>query len=164
MMTDDPTPDVDPSTDLQRIADFVALLSEQMRAQGLTSIDIEIPEARIRLRSEKRGGQGTEPRKTAPVVMVRDEDEDTTSPEDDSQSVYIEAPMIGTFYAAPGPGEPAFVEVGDQIEIGQTVAIIEAMKIMNEIVSDQSGTVAEILVRNAQAVEYGQPLYRLASE
>ncbi len=164
MMTDDRTSGSDASTDLQSIADFVALLSEQMRAHGLTSIDIEIPEARIRLRSEKRGGHGGGPRKVAPVVEVDDEEDDSTSPEDDSQPVYIEAPMIGTFYAAPGPGEPAFVEVGDQIEIGQTVAIIEAMKIMNEIVSDQAGTITDILVRNAQAVEYGQPLFRLASE
>jgi acetyl-CoA carboxylase biotin carboxyl carrier protein len=69
--------------------------------------------------------------------------------------------MIGTYYAAPGPGEPVFIEPGDEIEVGQTIAIIEAMKIMNEIAADRAGVVLEVLVRNAQAVEYGQPLLRL---
>lgn len=73
----------------------------------------------------------------------------------------ITAPMIGTFYTAPAPDEPAFVSVGDTIEPGQTIAIIEAMKIMNEIQSDLRGVLVEILVRNGQGVEFGQPLFRL---
>jgi len=73
----------------------------------------------------------------------------------------VTAPMIGTFYASPSPGELAFVEVGDRVEAGQVIGIIEAMKIMNEITADRDGTVAALLVDNGQAVEYGSPLIRL---
>uniref|UniRef100_A0A831X726 Biotin carboxyl carrier protein of acetyl-CoA carboxylase n=1 Tax=Thermorudis peleae TaxID=1382356 RepID=A0A831X726_9BACT len=73
----------------------------------------------------------------------------------------IDAPMVGTFYAAPAPDADPFVRVGDVVEPGQTVAIIEAMKIMNEIVAEQGGEVVALLVENGQAVEYGQPLMRL---
>ena len=162
-MTDEHSVDPETPTDLQRIADFIELLSEQMKAHGLTSVEVEIPEARIRLRTEKRAADGGGSRNTPSPIEAVGADHGTTTPDDEDGAVYIEAPMIGTFYAAPGPGEPVFVEVGDTIEVGQAVAIIEAMKIMNEIVSDQSGTVVEILVRNAQAVEFGQPLFRLSS-
>ena len=70
----------------------------------------------------------------------------------------IVAPMVGTFYAAPAPGEPPFVSVGEVVEPGQVVGIIEAMKMMNEIESELSGEISRILVENAQPVEYGQPL------
>lgn len=73
----------------------------------------------------------------------------------------VTAPMIGTYYASPSPGEAPFVHVGDDVEVGQVVGIIEAMKIMNEIISDRSGVVTEVLVENAQPVEYGSPLIRL---
>ncbi|MCX2727011.1 acetyl-CoA carboxylase biotin carboxyl carrier protein [Thermomicrobium sp. 4228-Ro] len=73
----------------------------------------------------------------------------------------IVAPMVGTFYAAPRPGADPFVRVGDHVEPGQAVAIIEAMKVMNEIVAERAGTIVEILVENGQPVEYGQPLMRL---
>ncbi len=76
----------------------------------------------------------------------------------------ITAPMIGTFYEAAAPGEPPFVGVGDVVEVGQTVAIIEAMKIMNEIQSDVAGTVVEVLARNGHGVEFGQPLFRIKRE
>lgn len=69
--------------------------------------------------------------------------------------------MVGTFYAAPRPGADPFVRVGDHVEPGQAVAIIEAMKVMNEIVAERAGTIVEILVENGQPVEYGQPLMRL---
>lgn len=70
----------------------------------------------------------------------------------------ITAPMVGTYYAAPSPRESAFVQEGDEIEAGDTVGIIEAMKIMNEIESEVTGRVSRILVQNEQPVEYGQPL------
>lgn len=76
----------------------------------------------------------------------------------------VTAPMIGTYYAAPSPGEDPFVQIGDEVEVGQVVGIIEAMKIMNEIIADSAGVVAEILVTNAQAVEYGSPLIRLTEQ
>ena len=75
----------------------------------------------------------------------------------------VTSPMIGTFYSASAPGEPAYVQVGDEVETGQVVGIIEAMKIMNEITADQSGVVVEILANNAEAVEYGSPLIRISN-
>jgi acetyl-CoA carboxylase biotin carboxyl carrier protein len=71
----------------------------------------------------------------------------------------VKSPMVGTFYRAASPGAKAFVEVGDAIKEGEPICIIEAMKIMNEIEADKSGTVARILCENGQAVEFGQPLF-----
>ena len=70
----------------------------------------------------------------------------------------VKSPMVGTFYRAASPGAKAFVELGSQVKEGQTICIIEAMKILNEIEADKSGTVTQILCENGQAVEYGQPL------
>lgn len=71
----------------------------------------------------------------------------------------IKSPMVGTFYRSSSPGAPAFVEIGSQVKEGDTVCIIEAMKILNEIEADKAGTVTQILSENGQAVEYGQPLF-----
>jgi acetyl-CoA carboxylase biotin carboxyl carrier protein len=71
----------------------------------------------------------------------------------------LKSPMVGTFYRAPSPGAPSFVEVGQTVSKGQTICIIEAMKLLNEIESDVSGTIKAILVENGQPVEYGQPLF-----
>ena len=70
----------------------------------------------------------------------------------------VKAPMVGTFYRAAAPGSASFVEVGDAVQVGDPLCIIEAMKLMNEIEADQAGIVKAILVENGQAVEYGQPL------
>jgi acetyl-CoA carboxylase biotin carboxyl carrier protein len=71
----------------------------------------------------------------------------------------LKSPMVGTFYRAPSPGAPAFVEIGQSVSKGQTLCIIEAMKLLNEIESDAAGTIKAILVENGQPVEYGQPLF-----
>jgi acetyl-CoA carboxylase biotin carboxyl carrier protein len=71
----------------------------------------------------------------------------------------VKSPMVGTFYRASSPGAKPFVEIGDTIKEGETICIVEAMKILNEIEADKSGTVTQILAENGQAVEYGQPLY-----
>jgi len=71
----------------------------------------------------------------------------------------VKSPMVGTFYRASSPGAKPFVEIGDLIKNGETICIVEAMKILNEIETDKGGTVTQILVENGQAVEYGQPLY-----
>ena len=73
----------------------------------------------------------------------------------------VESPLVGTFYSAPAEDAESFVKVGDRVEKGQTLGIVEAMKLKNEIESDYSGTVAEILVNNQEGVEYGQPLFRI---
>ena len=78
-----------------------------------------------------------------------------------SDFVEVTAPMVGTFYRAPGPEEPPFVEIGSKIVIGQAVCILEAMKLMNELESEVSGEVIEILVENGTPVEFGQVLMRL---
>jgi acetyl-CoA carboxylase biotin carboxyl carrier protein len=74
----------------------------------------------------------------------------------------IKSPMVGTFYRQSAPDAPAFVEVGQAVKTGQTVCIIEAMKLLNEIESDRDGVIKEILVENGQPVEYGQPLFILS--
>jgi acetyl-CoA carboxylase biotin carboxyl carrier protein len=74
----------------------------------------------------------------------------------------IKSPMVGTFYRSSSPGAKPYVEVGDTIRAGETICIIEAMKILNEIECDKSGTVTQVLCENGQAVEYGQPLFSIA--
>ncbi len=73
----------------------------------------------------------------------------------------VRSPLVGTFYRAPAPGESTYVEVGDVVKAGQTLCIVEAMKMMNEIVADVSGEVVEVLAENSRGVEYDQPLFRL---
>ncbi|HIR21545.1 MAG TPA: acetyl-CoA carboxylase biotin carboxyl carrier protein [Candidatus Aphodousia faecalis] len=75
------------------------------------------------------------------------------------QGTTVTSPMVGTFYRAPNPGAEPFVKVGDHVEAGQTLGIIEAMKLLNEIEAETSGTIKEICVENAQPVEFGQPLF-----
>ncbi len=81
--------------------------------------------------------------------------------QEDDDSLFITSPIVGTFYSAAAPDLPAFVKVGDQVKAGQTVCILEAMKLMNEIQSDYDCEIEAILVSNEQKVEYGQPLFRV---
>jgi acetyl-CoA carboxylase biotin carboxyl carrier protein len=94
-----------------------------------------------------------------PVVAV------TTMPEapvpDNRKLIDIVSPMVGTFYRSPAPDEPPFVELGEVVKRGQTVCIVEAMKLMNEIEAESAGRIAEILVENAQPIEFGQVLMRI---
>jgi acetyl-CoA carboxylase biotin carboxyl carrier protein len=78
-----------------------------------------------------------------------------------AESHVVKSPMVGTFYRSASPGAKAFVEVGDSVKAGQTVCIIEAMKILNEIEADKSGTISRIRCENGEAVEYGQPLFEI---
>nr|WP_177296745.1 acetyl-CoA carboxylase biotin carboxyl carrier protein [uncultured Blautia sp.] len=87
----------------------------------------------------------------APAAEAKEEDE----------KLFITSPIVGTFYSAPAPDAPAFVKVGDQVKNGQTVCILEAMKLMNEIQSDFDCEIEAVLVSNEQKVEYGQPLFRV---
>jgi acetyl-CoA carboxylase biotin carboxyl carrier protein len=88
--------------------------------------------------------------------------------EDDSTAaeelLEIHSPMVGTFYRAPAPDAPPYVEIGDRVKAGQTVCILEAMKLMNELESEVTGVVREISVQNADPVEYGQVLFRVAED
>lgn len=76
---------------------------------------------------------------------------------------FVNSPMVGTFYASPSPDQPHFVKVGDRVQEGSVVCIIEAMKVMNEVKAGMSGTIAEILVHNGQPVEYGSRLFRIVN-
>ena len=81
--------------------------------------------------------------------------------ETEDETLFITSPIVGTFYSAPAPDAPAFVKVGDQVKNGQTVCILEAMKLMNEIQSEFDCEIEAVLVSNEQKVEYGQPLFRV---
>ena len=107
----------------------------------------------------------------APIPMTADAPEPAPStaasaptpaaPSVDPSLVEITSPMVGTFYRSPAPEEPPFVEAGDRIQTGQTVCIIEAMKLMNELEAEVSGEIVDILVENAEPIEFGQPLMRV---
>lgn len=100
----------------------------------------------------------------APVAAAAPPPPETAAPAAsvvDSSLVEITAPMVGTFYRSPAPEEAMFVEVGDRIQSGQTVCIIEAMKLMNELEAEVSGEIVDILVENAEPVEFGQALMRV---
>jgi acetyl-CoA carboxylase biotin carboxyl carrier protein len=83
------------------------------------------------------------------------------SPEEDKNLFYVTSPMVGTFYRAPSPTSPPFVDIGDTVKKGQTLCIIEAMKLMNEIECEVNGVVVDILVENGKPVEYGQKLFAI---
>ncbi|SRR6266481_61304 len=82
-----------------------------------------------------------------------------SAPAPQEQLHEVKSPIVGTYYEAPGPGAPPFVKVGDTVDAGQVLCIIEAMKLMNEIESDSAGEIVKKLVTNGQPVEYGQPLF-----
>jgi acetyl-CoA carboxylase biotin carboxyl carrier protein len=86
---------------------------------------------------------------------------DTSAAADEESLHIVKSPIVGTFYESSSPGAPAFVKIGDEIESGQVLCIVEAMKLMNEIESDAAGEVVKRLVTNGQPVEYGQPLFAL---
>jgi acetyl-CoA carboxylase biotin carboxyl carrier protein len=80
-------------------------------------------------------------------------------PSEDATLHIVKSPIVGTFYESPSPGSPAFVKIGDQVEVGSVLCIVEAMKLMNEIESDAAGEIVKRLVQNGQPVEYGQALF-----
>jgi acetyl-CoA carboxylase biotin carboxyl carrier protein len=83
----------------------------------------------------------------------------SATPEVDPNLVAVKSPIVGTFYESPSPGAPPFVKVGDRVQVGQVLCIIESMKLMNEIEAEVAGTIVSKLVGNAQAVEYGEALF-----
>ena len=106
------------------------------------------------------------------VIHIQDESEQKTNNneevkdinQDSSNLVTISAPLVGTFYASAKPGEPAFINIGDTVNQGQSICIIEAMKIFNEIESEYNGKIVDILISDGEPVEYGQPLFTLKEE
>ena len=141
----------------------IKVLLELLREYGLSEIEVEREGERIRLRREVAApvavlaAQGPTPLAApaagTPAAAGAAVEEPRTT------LLAVEAPMVGTFYRAPSPEAPPYVREGDKVKKGQTVCIIEAMKLMNEIESKVAGRVAKVLVENAQPVEFGQPLF-----
>jgi len=149
--------------------DRIRQLIELMEQHGLSEIDLRREDQRIRLR---RGPEETAavpvaapiatqaavaavPATPAPVV------ESGQRAEDDANIVFIKSPMVGTFYGRPNPEADAFVKVGQSISADSTVCIIEAMKLMNEIEAEVSGTLVACLADDGQPVEFDQPIFRI---
>jgi acetyl-CoA carboxylase biotin carboxyl carrier protein len=133
----------------------------------LTDFDYEENGTRIRLKKKKEtvvvaGASADVP--TAPLAVAQaaiQNSETVADADSEPEGMIVKSPLVGTFYAAPAEDAAPFVSVGDLVKKGQTLAIVEAMKLMNEIESDFDGKVAEVYVENGQAVEYGQPLFRI---
>lgn len=143
------------------LSTFIRDCIAMMRAGGISHLRLQHGDLNLHLTSRKQGIQGVSHNASADAAAI------LTLPIDAETSAVghvITAPMIGTFYHASAPGESPFVDVGDRVEEGQTIGIIEAMKIMNEIASDRAGIVAEIIASNGQTVEYGSPLIRFAAD
>ena len=143
--------------DLRKLKTLIDLVSESNVSE------LEITEAEGKVRIVKGGGAMVQQYAApvamalAPVAVAAQSPAPAAAP---AVVVHtVKSPMVGTFYRSASPGAKAFVEVGDAIKVGETVCIIEAMKILNEIEADKSGTVMQILCENGQAVEYGQPLF-----
>lgn len=132
-------------------------LISMMGKGGISELDLSTGDMTIRLRGQS---QATASSPAGPYPLAASDIDGG----DDAAGHTVTSPMIGTYYSAPSPGEAPFVHVGDDVEVGQVVGIVEAMKIMNEIISDRAGVVLEVLVENAQPVEYGSPLIRLGDQ
>lgn len=155
---------------LDEIRDLLRLMKENEAVE----FEQQLGSDRIRIR---RAGAGAEtepeieissaPNGPAPVSMPGASKKETTvepegfdpEDEDDPNIEVVRSPIVGTFYAAPSPGVPNFVKVGDTVKSGQVLCIIESMKLMNEIESEVDGVLVKVLAANAQPVEYGQGLF-----
>ncbi len=156
--------------DLRKLKTLIDLVSESNVSE------LEITEAEGRVRIVKSAGvthvQHVQPQIVAPASVTAPPTVSASAPTASSATAsaapasgadghIVKSPMVGTFYRSASPGAKAFVEEGDMVKSGDTICIIEAMKILNEIESDLAGRVKRILVENGQAVEYGQPLFEL---
>lgn len=145
---------------LKEIKEMINLMNEN----SLTELELEREGLKIRLKKGPYGvAQEVIPIAGAPEVVHSVQPATAPSPKPPEappiKQVDIKAPMVGTFYLAPSPEAPPFVEVGHEIEEGQVICIIEAMKLMNEIKSEVKGKVVQILIENGDPVEFGQILF-----
>nr|WP_315192067.1 acetyl-CoA carboxylase biotin carboxyl carrier protein [uncultured Albidiferax sp.] len=145
--------------DLRKLKTLIDLVSDSNVSE------LEITEAEGKVRIVKGGGamvyQAAQPAMVAAPVMAAAPQAVEVVPAAPAAPAghVVKSPMVGTFYRSSSPGAKSFVEVGSQVKEGDTICIIEAMKILNEIEADKAGTVVQMLCENGQAVEYGQPLY-----
>lgn len=151
--------------DLKAIKQVVEL----MQRSELSEFEIEEEGFKLRL-SRKQGktqiinpapvaAHPVAPLNTTPTAAKPDTSK--AADEEDKNIFVIKSPMVGTFYRAASPESPMFIKMGDPVSADSIVCIIEAMKVMNEIQAETSGTISEILVENGEAVEYGQPLFKV---
>ncbi|MBC8519695.1 MAG: acetyl-CoA carboxylase biotin carboxyl carrier protein [Gammaproteobacteria bacterium] len=145
--------------DIRKVKKLIELLEES----GIAEIEIQEGEESVRI---SRYGQGAvaAPAMAAPVAVS---ELPVAAPESASEPAAapsfsgheVKSPMVGTFYRSASPGAKPFVEIGDSVSAGDTICIIEAMKILNEIEADKSGTIKAVLAENAEAIEFEQPLF-----
>ena len=146
--------------DIRKVKKLIELLEES----GIAEIEIKEGEESVRI---SRGGSMTQGAnqiivpQQAPLVPQHTPSE--TTPIVDEQAIpaghTVDSPMVGTFYEAPAPGQKPFVEVGQSVQVGDTLCIIEAMKMLNQIEADKAGVIKTVLAENGQPVEYGQALF-----
>jgi len=155
----------------EQIKELVELVADH----GLEGMEIERSGFKIRI--DGRGSRTVETlvAPAAPAVAAPAAPVATPAPESSDQAGsaapaapatgdIVTSPIVGTFYAAPNPDSPPYVRVGDRVELGQVMCIVEAMKLMNEIESDVAGVVVEILPKNGQPVEFGEPLFAIQAD
>lgn len=142
--------------DLRKLKKLIDLVQES----GIAELEVTEGEEKVRIARTNAGTpQVYMPQQhIAPAPAAAEVPAPVAAPAEPTGHT-LKAPMVGTFYRSPSPGSPAFVEVGQAVTKGQTLCIIEAMKLLNEIESDMAGTVKAILAENGQPVEYGQPLF-----
>ena len=147
--------------DIQNLIKFVA-------KSGASEVKLEMEDIKITIKTGSDKNETTivqqAPTLQAPVETVQPKTQEVASnveadKEENSKYVIIKSPIIGTFYRKPSPDKPTFVEVGDTIQIGDTVCIIEAMKLFNEIESEVSGKIVKVLIDDSSPVEFDQPLF-----
>ena len=143
--------------DIRKVKKLIELLEES----GIAEIEINEGEESVRISRYSTTAPAAPIQQFAPAPAAAPVAAAETESASETPAISghtVNAPMVGTFYTASAPGSPDFVKVGDSVSEGDTVCIIEAMKILNQIEADRSGTVKAILVENAQPVEFGQPL------
>jgi len=145
--------------DLDQVRAIIRLAEDT----GVADLEVETPALKVRVRRGAGHQSSEEGTRVVPFVSVTPPVAASPAPGGDDHLVPIVAPMVGTFYRAPSPDAQPFVKEGDQVDEGQVVCIIEAMKLFNEIQAEARGRVARVLVENATPVEYGQPLFLLDS-
>lgn len=126
--------------------------------ENSSMLDFSIQEGDVKIKMSRRGSQGAP---AAPMAVSTQGVDSAADGLDSEDEAYITSPIVGTFYSAPSPDDKAFVKVGDRVKAGQTVCILEAMKLMNEIESDFDCEIEAVLVSNEQKIEYGQPLFKV---
>ncbi|KMY85638.1 Biotin carboxyl carrier protein of acetyl-CoA carboxylase [Candidatus Paraburkholderia calva] len=148
--------------DLRKLKTLIDLVSES----GISELEVTEGEGKVRIVKNAAPVYMAAPQQFAPQVAAPAaphfggaSEAGATPAAAAVQGHVVTSPMVGSFYRAPSPGADPFVQAGDTVKEGQTLCIIEAMKLLNEIEADKSGVVKEILVENGQAVEYGQPLF-----